>query len=122
MGQNFENRKIGHIFVNDATTSSAMDKQRPQLDSAHQIGSEIPWVDVLTVDRQCFTEGRRCPTEFENQKITDVFAHNATTSSAMDKQRQQFHSAHQIGLKTPYVDALTVDGHCFTEGRTCFCK
>ena len=33
---------IGDVFADDATTSSAIDRQRPQFDSAHQIDLETP--------------------------------------------------------------------------------
>ena len=36
--RNFSALEIGDVFVNGATTSCAMDKRTPQLDSARRIG------------------------------------------------------------------------------------
>jgi len=40
---------ISNIFAYNARISSLMDKQRPQLNSAHQKGPEIPFYGVLIV-------------------------------------------------------------------------
>ena len=64
VGWKFSPSEIGNVFACGTGTMNAMDKWRLPFDSAHQIGSEAPWVDALTVDGQCSMKDRRCPTEF----------------------------------------------------------
>ena len=45
------------------------------------------------------------------------FAHNSTTNDAIDKQRPQFNSAHQIGSETPWIASLVVVAKGITAGK-----
>ena len=47
--RNFSAPEIGDVFVNGATTSYAMVKQTPQLDSARRIGPETTLHEILMV-------------------------------------------------------------------------
>jgi len=56
-GRNSENRKGENVFNGGATTSGRMDKGRPQLDSARQIGLSSHPHEILTLVDHCLSGG-----------------------------------------------------------------
>jgi len=100
-------------FGCSATTKGAMDKRRPQPDSAHQIGLETILVASLIVGWWCFIDGWKCRPEFFT---LNVYACYSTTMGPMDKRRPQRDSAHQTGLKPTLHAFLIVVWWCCTEG------
>ncbi len=55
--RDFLSSEIRNVFACSSTTSDAMDKWRPQLDSARQIGPESTLTDFLIVVEAWFTGG-----------------------------------------------------------------
>ena len=93
----------------NTTTSGPIDKQRPQADSAHQIGPETTLQGVLIVVESGGKGGRiHAAGIFHSQKLGADFACTSTTGSPMDKWMLQADSTHQIGLETSLVDFLIV--------------
>ena len=45
----FQISKIGNVFACSRTTSAAMDKRRPRLDSAHRTGPETHSLRILII-------------------------------------------------------------------------
>ena len=79
-----------------------MAKQRPWLDSAHQLGLSTLITGILIV----VDVHRRG--DQKNAKVGDAFDHGPTTSGSMAKWRLQLDSAHQLGLSTLCTGILIV--------------
>jgi len=88
-----------NVFNGGATTSGCMDKWRPQLDSARQIGigstphkSSDCGVDVLTGGEVCWAKIRK------SEMWENVFNGRATTSGCMYERMLRLDSARQTCL------------------------
>ena len=53
VGRNFSTSEIGNSFACSSLTNNAMDKQRLQRDSAHQLSPENPYYGILMVVVGC---------------------------------------------------------------------
>jgi hypothetical protein len=71
-------------FGCSATTKGAMDKRRPQADSAHQIGLETSLVDFLIVGWWCFIDGWKYWPEFFTPECLCLLLNNHWTYRRMD--------------------------------------
>ena len=105
----FQPRTFRNVFACGTTTRRAMGKRRPQQDSAHHMGPEIPIHRILMVVVSCCTGGEEVWAEFSPSEIGDVFTCSSTTSTAMVKWMAQVDSAHQSGLK-PTIHAVLIRG------------
>ena len=109
VGEEFLLAEFGNVFACGATTSSLMDKRRPQLDSACQIGPGSTPHEFLTVVVMVLRGGEVCWMEFFVGGVFSVLL-SVTTMSLGNKWRSPFDSACSKGVEHNLPKLLIVAG------------
>jgi hypothetical protein len=94
-----------------------MVKQRPQLDSAHQVGPKPTLLAVLTVGGDAVQGGEKALGGIFASGVLNLFACNSTTKGAMVKWRQRLDSAGQKGPEIAMEGVLILLEGNFTAER-----